>query len=374
MFTTTKVRAVVLGLFLSLIFLVPVHADGPPPTPVKVQVLSPQSVPFKDRYPAQLNAPAGIDVTARVSAPVTQVWVRPGDWVQAGTALYQLEDSAQQAALAQQKARVLNAQLASVQAERDLQRLIKLQSQGQWVSEQDLERAKILAQSAQAQWEAEQLSLTQAQVHLDYTRVLAPISGRVQSQEVKVGQWVHAGQTRMTQLIDDRTLWVDFTVSDFRLNQLKDWAQQGWVLLPQHIDGFSLEILAGARPSTSGQLIYLSDEVNPLNASFGARGRLENSAHALRSGQFVRVELGGMAYQNVFKVPQKAILQVGQSAMVYLVREGKAVMQPAEILAIEGSDFILVGGVAAGDQLIVNNLIKLRPGSPVQVISVEEAL
>ncbi len=157
-------------------------------------------------------------------------------------------------------------------------------------------------------------------------------------------------------------MWVRFSLSESDLAQLPAGR------LGQKPTGDVQLILAdGMRYPAKGRINFTAREIDPKLGTQQLRAEFANPSHRLLPGQFVRVRIVAGRQENVFLVPQSAVLQSEKGHFVFVDDNGKAAIRPVETGAWSGSDWIIRSGLNAGDRVIVDNLIKLRPGAPVTV-------
>lgn len=321
---------------------------APQALPVGVLEVKAADRPLELSYPARLVSTAHVEVRAKVSGTLLTQNYTEGTPVKAGQTLFTIDPAKYEAAEAAAGA-------ALRQAEREYRRVQTL-FESQAVSERDRDAALAAYESAKAAHKS-------ASLDLQYARVQAPIDGFAGMKRADAGNLITAGSVLTTVTQTDR-LHVRFAFA--RMTQLKA------TLLPpggdwNDLSGVSVAIESdegGIHPQ-QGAIDFVDTLIDPESGSVEARAVVANPQNTLSPGQFVRVKLSGFVKKAAVEVPQKAVLQGPQGAFVYVIEEGKAAIRPIAILQESGENFVLKSGLKSGDTVIVNNLMKIRPGAPV---------
>ncbi|WP_052501427.1 efflux RND transporter periplasmic adaptor subunit [Thiomicrospira microaerophila] len=353
-----------LGLILFTPFAV---ADTPPPMPVKTLLIEQTQVALAYDYPARVQSANQVEIHARVNGTLLKQHHQDGQAVKTGDLLYSLDPTTYQAAVDRAQAQVLMEQARLRQAEREKIRVEGLYRE-KAVSEQERDQTLSAFELAQAGLAGAQAALKDAQIYLDYTQVHAPIDGLTGQKQQSVGDLVgrEYGRTLLTTLTQLDPIEVHFSIGEAEYIQRQQQLQQGLLRLT---DGDSPTAhVSHLGQSLTGQIDFSDHQINPATGSVRLRARFDNPERTLLPGSFVRIQLAGIEAVNVIQIPQSAVLQMGAQAFVYVIQDGKAQMVPVGIQRAVGQTWLIDSGLQLGDQLIINNLIKLRPNTPVQPI------
>ncbi|MEO7762299.1 MAG: efflux RND transporter periplasmic adaptor subunit, partial [Casimicrobiaceae bacterium] len=348
-------------------------AGGPPPAmPVTVVKVTPQRVPNVIEAVGQTEGSKDIEVRARVSGIVEKTLYAEGDRVKTGAVLFQIDRAPFENAMAQAKASVAQAR-ASLdqerakleQARREAARLKPLVEK-RAISQKEyddatstLKGADALIAAAEARIRDAESRVREAELNLSYTNVKAPIGGVTGRAQRSVGSLVTAGtdSALLTTISQPDPIWVRFSVAEGEYSQLRAASKQAEV---------RLVLQDGSVYPATGRLNFTSSSVDTKLGTIHLRGVFPNPSLALLPGQFVRVRLYAGETEGTL-VPQVAVVQNAQGRFVWVVgADGKAVLKPIEGSGWIGRDWLITKGVVPGDQIIVDNLLKLRPGAPVQ--------
>ncbi len=324
--------------------------------PVTVLQVAPQRVPVLIESVGQTEGSREIEVRARVSGIVQKRLYQEGEVVRAGGVLFQIDRAPYEIALVQAKASLDQEKARNEQSRRESARLKTLAAE-RAISQKEYDDATSTSKQSDATLAAAEAKVREAELNLSYTVVSAPIagvSGRAQRSE---GSLVTAGteSALLTTISQTNPIWVRFSFSESEYAQLRKLAKKAEVKLVQP-DG---KVVAG-----NGRLNFTSSTVDPKLGTVQMRAEFANPDLSLLPGQFVRAQVVAGEEQAVL-VPQSAVMQSDQGRFVWLVADGKATPRPVDAGTWLGRDWVIRGGLAAGDKVIVDNLLKLRPGAPV---------
>jgi RND family efflux transporter MFP subunit len=326
---------------------------GMPAMPVGIQVA--RAVPVEDvtEYVATLKSRDSAVIMPEVEGQVTEIFVRSGDRVAAGTPLVQIDPARQQATVkSQQDTR--SAKQASLEfARQDFERVKALHAEG-ILSRQDLDRSRSALDAAEAELEALDAQLSEEQVQLRYHRVTAPTAGIVGDVPVRVGDRVTVS-TVLTTLSRASGLEVYVSVPVGRAGDLR----RG---LPVRIVDGAGEVAAESRVSFVSPQVDDATQTVLVKAWVPARGR------ALRPSQLVRARIvWGAADRPV--IPVLAVSRVGGQHFAFVAEESGGALvarqRAVRLGEIVGNDYVVLGGIAAGDRVIVSGTQMLADGVPI---------
>ncbi|MCX7670377.1 MAG: efflux RND transporter periplasmic adaptor subunit [Anaerolineae bacterium] len=331
----------------------PSHA-APAALPVQVRVMQEQVLPLTLEAVGQAEGSKQVEVRARVTGLIERQRYQEGEAVRAGAALYQIERALFEIALQQARAHRAKQQAQLEQARREHERLRPL-AEAQAISRREADNAQSALQLAQAAVAVAQAQVREAELNLSYTTVTAPISGISGRSLKSEGALVNPGaDSLLTTLTQTDPIWVRFALSESELARLRAAGSPQVQLLNDQ----------GESLLEQGRLNFSGSTVDPSLGTVPLRAEFANPRLRVLPGQFVKVQVvAGQA--RAFLVPQAAVMQNEQGRMVWVVRDGQAQPAPIQTAGWSGNDWVVTGGLKAGDQVIVDNLMKLRPGAPV---------
>jgi membrane fusion protein (multidrug efflux system) len=331
---------------------------GPPPAlPVTVIPATPKRVPIVFEVPGQATGSRDVEIRARVSGILEKRTYEEGDPVKAGAVLFRIDPQPYRIALEEARAQLDQARAALEQAEREAKRLEGLAKE-RAISQREYDTAVSTAKSSGAAVNVARAQVRSAELNLSYTTVTAPISGITGRALRSEGSLVSAGSDAalLTTLTQVDPVWVLFSIAPEDYERIREDASRAQVRFIGQ-DGKELPM--------SGRLNFAASTVDPKLSTVQLRAQVANPDLRWLPGQFVRVRLLAGEQEGVL-VPQAAVVQTEQARMVWVVDEaGKAAMKPVRTAGWVGSDWVVTGGLEANDRVIVDNLVKLRPGAPV---------
>ncbi|MBI2277045.1 MAG: efflux RND transporter periplasmic adaptor subunit [Dechloromonas sp.] len=324
-------------------------ATGPAmgPLPVTVLEVQPQRVPSSIEVMAQTEGARETEVRARVAGILVKRLYQEGEPVKAGQPLFQIDRSTYEIALAEAKAK-------AEQTAREMNRLKGL-IEAKAISQKEYDDAasnNAIAQTA----------LRQAELNLSWTTVTAPVAGTSGRAVKSEGNLITAGaDSLLTSIYQSNPIWVRFSLGDSDLAKLA-----GGRVTEKNVNGVEMILANGNVYPKKGKLNFLASNIDTTLGTQQLRAEFDNADNQLLPGQFVRVRLLTGERDGVFLVPQSAVVQTEQGAIVMLAGEGdKVAPRPVQTAEWRGKDWVITGGLKAGDKVIVDNLMKLRPGAPV---------
>jgi len=325
----------------------PPAAPAMGPMPVTVLEVQPQRVPSSVEVMAQTEGARETEVRARVGGILVKRLYQEGETVKAGQPLFQIDRSTYEITLADAKAK-------AEQASREMNRLKGL-IEARAISQKDYDDAVSSNAIAQA-------ALHQAQLNLSWTTVTAPVGGTTGRAAKSEGNLISVGaDSLLTSIYQSNPIWVRFSLGDSDLGKLAGGRVTG-----KNVHGVELILANGTVYSKTGKLNFLASNIDTTLGTQQLRAEFDNSDNQLLPGQFVRIRLLTGERDGVFLVPQAAIIQTEQGPMVMLAgAEDKVAPRPIQVAEWRGKDWVVTGGLKAGDKVIVDNLMKLRPGAPV---------
>jgi len=317
------------------------------PLPVTVVEVQPTRVSTSIEVMAQTEGARETEVRARVGGILLKRLYQEGAPVKAGQPLFQIDRAPYEIALADAKAK-------AEQAAREAARLKGLVAQ-QAVSQKEYDDAVSTNAVAQA-------ALRQAELSLSYTTVTAPVSGTSGRAVKSDGNLIAAGSdSLLTSIYQPNPIWVRFSLSESDTARLP-----GGLLTPKAVSGVELVLPDGTAYPHKGRINFLAGNVDPTLGTQQLRAEFDNPDARLLPGQFVRARVLTGEMDGVFLVPQTAVVQSEQGRLVFVAdAENKVAPRPVEAGDWRGKDWVILKGLKAGDKVIVDNLMKLRPGAPV---------
>ena len=330
---------------------------GPTSLPVSVIEVRPTSVPISAEAVAQTEGAKEVEIRPRVGGILLRRLYEEGSAVKAGQPMFLIDPVPYQNALAQAKAQFEQQKARVVQTEREEKRLhVLLETQA--ISQREYDNAVSENAIALAALQQAEVRVRDAALNLSYTHVTAPVSGISGRFRFSEGALVEAYSSLLTTIVQLSPIWVRFSLSDNELAQL------GGPLNEQRVQQITLVFPDGREYEKKGELNFAASQIDPLLGTQQLRATFDNSDQRLLPGQFVRARVVTGEQDGVYLVPQVAVQVSDMGKTVYVVNEkNEATVRPVVTGRWVGKDWVILEGLKAGDKVIVDNLIKLRPGT-----------
>ena len=334
-----------------------------PAMPVGVITVQATNVPIAAETLAQTEGAKEVEIRPRVGGIVLKKLYEEGSPIKQGQALFLIDPVPFQIALSNAKAQLAQQQAKVEQTEREAQRLKSLLVM-ESVSQREADNAlsdNSMAKAALAQYQA---NLREAQLNLSYTTVTSPLAGMAGRFELSEGALVNANTSLLTRVYQINPIWVRFSLSDSELALL------GGYLSPARVKQLHLILPNGQDYSQTGQLNFAASSIDPHLGTQQLRASFANADKSLLPGQFVRVRVTTGSRKGVFLLPQTAVLNGDQGKYVFVAEknpQGKVLanVRPIAEGGWQGQSWVILSGLKAGEQVIADNLIKMRPGAEV---------
>ncbi|MCA0278188.1 MAG: efflux RND transporter periplasmic adaptor subunit [Proteobacteria bacterium] len=313
-----------------------------------------------------VQSPAVVEVGARISSQITAIHVKDGQMVKAGDILFSLDDRALRAQLARDQAILAKDNALLVSATADMNRAKDLASK-QAGTQQAYDEALAAQQAAQATVAGDQATVDADQVQLSYTSITAPISGRLGAVQVALGDIVGGSASApsaanaLVSITQVDPIEVVFHLPEANLSTFKKLLDAGEAPTVRALRSASTDVLA------TGVMDFIDSAVDMTSGTIAMRAAFANEQMALWPGQYVDVEIDQGQLNDTTLIPTVA-LQPGQNGQfVYLVRPDNTIeARPVQVAASEGNLSAIVSGLAAGDQVVTEGQLRLKPGIKVQ--------
>ena len=340
-----------------------------PPTPVSVVDIQPQNTPAVFEYTGKTTSSRQVEIRARVEGYLDKIAYEEGSLVKTGQLLFQLDPDQFKAALASAKAELAQRNALLTNANLILKRVRPLAKQNA-LSQQDLDNAIANQLTAEAQKQAAQAQMKQAQLNLGYTTIKSPLTGLAGSSNFREGSLITPGaNSLLTTIVQLDPMWINFGVGENEMLKIREQIKSGELKGPG-VENLRVEVLLadGSTYPQKGRITYVDPVVNADTGTFNMRVEVVNPNGALRPGQFVRVRIQGVVRPNAIMVPQQAVMQGPNGKFVYVVdADNTAQPRPVQVGDWYGDQWIVDSGLNAGDRVVVNGAARLQPGAPVQI-------
>jgi len=325
---------------------------------VATQRVEAQRVPLMIETVGRTEGSKEVELRARVSGILEKQVYEEGSAVPAGATLYRIDPVPFEIALAHARAALAQQRAVQQQARRTASRLSALAAQNA-VSRRQADDAISALEAADAAILAAEAKVREAEIDLSYTRVIAPIGGIAGRAEHSEGSLVTAGtpSSLLTTVTQTDPIWVRFALSVEEYEALRSAGAQEAAAL-------SVELLTqdGKQRAPKGRINFAGSTVDAKLGTVQLRAEFNNPQLSILPGEYLRVRLSGGEIPGI-TVPQTAVLQGAAGAFVWVVNEqGQAEQRTVQIGPWIDDGWRIREGLNAGDTLILDNLLRLRPG------------
>jgi membrane fusion protein (multidrug efflux system) len=330
-----------------------------PAMPVSVIAMQPTSVPVGAEAVAQTEGAKEVEIRPRVGGILLKKLFEEGASIRAGQAMFLIDPAPFQIALSNAKAQLAQQKARVEQTQREAQRLQGLVAT-QSISQREADNAVSESALAKAGLEQVEAGVREAELNLSYTTVTSPLSGVAGRFELSEGALVSANSSLLAKVSQISPIWVRFSFSDSELATL------GGHLSSSNVKEVTLILPNGKEYVAKGQLNFAASGIDPQLGTQQLRATFENADKSLLPGQFVRIRVTTGKQDGVFLVPQVAVLTNDQGKFVYVANDkNEVVVKPIVVGNWVGNDWVVLSGLNVGDKVVVDNVIKLRPGANV---------
>ncbi len=322
------------------------------PTVDVFTVSTKKKIPVNLIYPARLKSSMDVIIKAQVEGTLIKRFFKDGEFIKKGKVLFQIDPSVYLAKLNQLKA-ALDSARANLEYEKSNYERIKKSFDENLVSKEKYDYALFNLKSAKAGVKKLEAEVKLAEIYLSYTKPSSPISGFARERKVDVGNFITVGEP-LLEIVKIDPIYAEFSVPDSDI-----------ALIEANRNRIKPIILIHGEKLT-GTIDFIDKKIDKNTQSLKIRAVFKNRNHLLLPNTFARVHLEGAFRKKATLIPQRAVLQTVDGAVVYLVIKNRVVPKPVKIVG-EYKNYFLVKGLKEGDTIAVDNLLKLRPNMKVIV-------
>lgn len=363
----------------SLLVVAMLGACGKPAPPpqrpapmVSVITVKPQTIPYVPTFVAQTESSQLVDIVARVSGFLDKIAYDEGELVKKGQLLFQLDPKPFRAQLDAAQGELLAQKARHATADANLKRIKPLAQQNA-LPQSDLDKAQGEFDASKAAVFAAQAKVTEAELNLGYATIRSPVTGLASRALQRQGAYINSlsPDSKLTYVAAIEPMWVTFSVSQNQMAQIRKQVSKGQLVAPKDRN-YEVEIVMpdGSAYPNRGKISFADPSFSQETGSFQVRAVLPNPERTLRPGMFVTARVHGTVRPDAIVVPQLAVQQGSNGHLVYVVKEdGTAEVRPVVVGDYYGEkDIVIVTGLHGGDRVIVEGVLKVVPGQPVQIV------
>ncbi|ENX37579.1 efflux RND transporter periplasmic adaptor subunit [Acinetobacter courvalinii] len=336
--------------------------SAPPAATVDIANVVSQTITDWQEYSGRLEAIDQVDVRPQVSGKLIAVHFKDGSLVNKGDLLFTIDPRPFEAELNRAKAQMASAEAQVTYTSANLDRNQRL-IQSNAIARQELDQAQNEARSANANLQAAKAAVETARLNLEYTRITAPVSGRISRAEVTVGNVVSAGNGAqiLTSLVSVSRLYASFDVDEQTylkyISNQRSSAQVPVYLGLANESGFSRE----------GYISSIDNNLNTTSGTIRVRATFDNPKGVMLPGLYARIRLGGGQPRAAILISPTAIgVDQDKRFVVVVDAKNQTAYREVKLGAQQDGLQIINSGLQVGDRIVVNGLQRIRPGDPVK--------
>lgn len=345
----------------------PPAASGPPKPPeVLVDLPTTGQVTDYEDFSGRAMGTRMIDIRARVTGYLERINFKESEGrdVEKGTVLFEIDPRPYQAEVTRAMANLAQAEAHQRRVELDYKRAVKL-VESNTVSREQFDLAAGERAEGLAEIEIAKANLASAKLNLSFTKVVAPVSGRVSRTMVDAGNVVRADETILTSIVAIDPIYVYFEIDERTLLKLRRYSESG------RTDGeHGVKVLMGLADEEGyphvGTVNFLDNKLDPSTGTLQVRAIFQNPKHILSPGLFVRVRLPiGEPYQAVLISEAALGTDQGQKFVYVIDGENKAQYRRVQVGKLQSGRRAILEGLKSDERVVVSGLQRVRPGAVV---------
>ncbi|YCH29310.1 MdtA/MuxA family multidrug efflux RND transporter periplasmic adaptor subunit [Erwinia sp. D4-22] len=335
-----------------------------PLAPVQAATAQTQSVPQYFSGLGTVTAANTVTVRSRVDGQLMAIHFQEGQQVEAGQLLAEIDPRPYQVALAQAQGQLARDKATLANAQRDLARYQKL-AQTHLVSQQELDTQRSLVSETQGTIKADEASVASAELNLTYSRITAPIAGRIGLKQVDIGNYITSGDTTgLVVLTQTHPIDVLFSLPENTIQAILQAQKAGQPLLVEAWDRSNSTLL------TQGELLSLDNQIDTTTGTIKLKARFSNEDDRLFPNQFVNARLKVDTLHDAVVIPVAALQMGSEGNFVWVVNSENKVSKKSVKAGLQDSEKVVISaGLNAGERVVTDGLDRLTEGATVDVVA-----
>lgn len=342
---------------------------GPQATLVKTMKVITRTTPIVYDYTGFVEATQEMTLSPQVTGQIIGKYFKGGDTVQAGQVLYEIDPRTYKASLLSAEGNLASARANLANAEMDAERYTKLYEQNA-VSKQMMDNAVTARDQARASVKAMEGLLLSAQINMEETKVVAPFTGRTDTSSLEVGNYVVAGQGKLTKISNTDPVFVKFSIAEPEYLTLANASDGNGASL----DNLSAVLANGETYGLKGQVTEVNRGISDNTGTLTIKATFQNPEKKLLPGMFAHIQATAGVRDNALLIPQRSVTELMYKNFVYVVGEdNKVIMKEVKIGQNVGRLVMVNSGLTGEETLVVEGVGKMRQGALVNPQPMTEA-
>ncbi|HTN16870.1 MAG TPA: efflux RND transporter periplasmic adaptor subunit [Chitinophagaceae bacterium] len=343
------------------------------PSPASVVTINTETTTTQNDYTASIEGKVNVEIRPQVEGYLEKIFVDEGAYVQAGQALFKINDAPFREQINSAKASLQSAEAAMLNAQLEIDKLAPL-VQNKVVSDVQLKTAKATFKAAQANAAQASAQVSAAQINLGYTLIKAPVSGYIGRLPKKQGALISRSDPEaLTNLSDVHEVYAYFSLSENDFVQFK--AQYPGKTLEEKLKSLppvGLLLSDNTLYPVAGKIDMIDGQFNKSTGAITLRAVFDNKEGLIRSGNTGKIRLS-QQHQDAILVPQAATLEIQDKVFVFTVdADNKVAKQAVVVSGKNGSNYLVSEGVKAGDRIVYSGLDHLQEGAVIKPETIKE--
>ena len=338
---------------------------APPAPHVVVEMIKEINIVPKMDFIGRTEATEDVSIRAQVEGVLLKRHFTGGDDVQKGDLLFEIDPTPYQTEVNQQKASLKHAQSAYKIAKNRWQRGKKLSHTGA-ISELDIDELTASMNQTESDVAIKQAALDNALLNLSYTKIIAPISGRISRSEVSTGDLVTANNLELATLVQLDPIWVNFQISEKTLTKARQEFRDGLTVKTDELTA-TINLTDTFDYPHLGKIDFIDNRVDQSTGTLAIRAIFINPESSLLPGQYTNLSLSMPQEQKIVVISQSAVQEEQQGRFVLVVNdESKIEKRMVTLGARYDVRWEVVKGLEIGEKIVVEGLQKVRVGIEVE--------
>ncbi|AJQ26437.1 efflux RND transporter periplasmic adaptor subunit [Pelosinus fermentans] len=336
---------------------------------VKAMQVMKQDITTNYDFVGQVKSKNEIKVMSKVSGNIVEKMVNGGDTVYKGQPLFRIDNKQYRSAVNSARATLGKSQATLNNTQKDVERYRQLAAIN-GVAQQTLDAQIAQAEEDAAEVEANRANLQQAQEDEQDTLILSPVDGRIDLNDLSLGDYVTAGSTKLATLSSVDPLWVQFSMSE---NEYLDLVHLGNGTLPSGFkENLKLILSNGSEYPLLGHIEQIDKGITDAAGTITIKASFDNPQNILMPGMFAKIVAPGGLHQGALLIPQRAVTKLLNKTFVSVVTDdNKAESRIVTLGEKAGNLWIVKDGLTINDRIIVEGINKVKDGSALSVIMVQ---
>jgi membrane fusion protein, multidrug efflux system len=337
---------------------------GPQAVEVKAMKVEAKDTPVTYEFVGKVASKNEISIMSKISGNIINKMVKGGDVVYKGQPLFQIDDKQYQSKINAARGTLSKDTAVLQSTQRDLERY-KMLAQVQGIAQQTVDSYEAQAEENQATVDSDQAAFNEAMEDEQDTLILSPVDGRIDVNDLSVGQYVSAGSSTLATVSSLDPIWVQYNISE---NEYITLAQNGQASLPEDFkSNLKLILSNGSEYPLRGKIDAIDKGIGSDTGTLTIKAVFDNPQHFLIPGMFAKIIATGEIRKNAVLVPQQSVKDLLDSSFVYIIKTDNTIETRKVKLGPKVGNMVIVDdGVKAGESVVVDGVDKIKDGSLVE--------